>query len=242
MIVKNKIKSLPIFIIVVILSAAIYFALLTQKIKIQQKEISQTEEEKIETDKEENQQEIEDENRSAPEPKKSNQPLLVNNNTSESLNIINKFVSWGYEIPLQNRLIDTIIIHSSYDALGDNPYSVDGVIYEYKIYGVSPHYLIDREGTISRLVKEENIAYHAGGGKMPDGRTNINSFSIGIELINTKTVGPDEAQYSSLVKLVKPLKSKYGIKNILGHSEISPERKTDPWNFDWQKFNEKLKN
>ena len=165
-----------------------------------------------------------------------------NLNSSNTLNVVDKFVSWGYEIPLSDRSIDTIIIHSSYDALGDNPYSVDGVIYEYKIYGVSPHYLIDRNGTIFRLVKEENIAYHAGGGKMPDGRTNINSFSIGIEIINTKTIGPNEAQYSSLVELVKSLKSKYGIKNILGHSEISPGRKTDPWNFDWQKFNEMLKN
>jgi N-acetyl-anhydromuramyl-L-alanine amidase AmpD len=235
MILRNKIKFLSLFIIVGILSTAIYFALLTQKIKIQQKEISQTEEEKIGTD-------IENKDKSAPESKKANQPSSVNNSASEALNIINKFVSWGYEMPLQNRLIDTIIIHSSYDALGTDPYRVDGVIYEYKIYGVSPHYLIDREGTIFRLVKEENIAYHAGGGKMPDNRTNINSFSIGIELINTKTVGPNEAQYSSLVELVKALEMKYGIKNILGHSEISPERKTDPWNFDWQKFNEMLKN
>lgn len=158
------------------------------------------------------------------------------------LNITEKLLSWGYEIPSSNRSIDTIIIHSSYDALGDNPYSVDGVIYEYKTYGVSPHYLIDRNGTVFRLVSEENIAYHAGGGKMPDGRSNINDFSIGIEIINTKTVSPTEAQYSSLVELVKSLKLKYGIKNILGHNEISPERKTDPWNFDWQKFNEMLKN
>jgi len=155
--------------------------------------------------------------------------------------IVDRLVNWGYEIPSAPRSIDTIIIHSSYDALGTDPYSVEGVIYEYKIYSVSPHYLIDRNGTIFRLVKDEYIAYHAGGGEMPDGRTNINSFSIGIELINTKTIGPNEAQYSSLVELVKFLKSKYQIKYILGHNEISPERKTDPWNFNWQKFNEMLK-
>jgi len=74
------------------------------------------------------------------------------------------------------------------------------------------------------------------------GRTNINSFSIGIELINTEIVGPNETQYSSLVGLIKSLESKYRIKSILGHNEISPERKTDPWNFDWQRFNEMLKN
>jgi N-acetyl-anhydromuramyl-L-alanine amidase AmpD len=154
--------------------------------------------------------------------------------------IVDRLVNFGYKVPAAPRSIDTIIIHSSYDALGRDPYSVEGVIYEYKIYGVSPHYLIDRNGTIFRLVKDENIAYHAGKGIMPDGRTNINSFSIGIELINTKNASPNEAQYSSLVKLIKFLKLKYKIKYILGHNEISPERKTDPWNFDWQKFNEML--
>jgi N-acetyl-anhydromuramyl-L-alanine amidase AmpD len=154
--------------------------------------------------------------------------------------IVDRLVNFGYKVPPASRSIDTIIIHSSYNALGRDPYSVEGVIYEYRIYGVSPHYLIDRNGTIFRLVKDEYIAYHAGKGRMPDGRTNINSFSIGIELINTKNDRPNENQYSSLVKLVKFLKSKYQIKYILGHNEISPQRKTDPWNFNWQKFNELL--
>jgi len=203
-------------------------------IKLKQK-ISQTSFDKIE------QAETEPTKANDSKTEKTNKsPEIVAQNNH--LNIIEKLLNWGHEIPSSNRSIDTIIIHSSYNALSTNPFSVDGVIYEYKIYGVSPHYLIDREGTIFRLVKEENIAYHAGGGKMPDGRTNINNFSIGIEIINTKTVGPNEVQYSSLVRLVKSLKSKYEIKNILGHNEVSPERKTDPWNFDWQKFNVMLKN
>lgn len=157
--------------------------------------------------------------------------------------IIDRILEWGHKAPSTPRLIDTIIIHSSYDALGENPYSVDGVIYEYKLYKVAPHYLIDRRGVIYRLVEDENIAYHAGKGKMPDGRTNINDFSIGIELINTKTGSPNEIQYQSLVQLVKYLQQKYIVPliNILGHNQIAPERKTDPWNFDWQKFNEMLK-
>jgi len=161
--------------------------------------------------------------------------------SSNTLNIIDRYVNWGYEVPKSNRSIDTIIIHSSYDALGTDPYSVDGVIEEYKMYDVSPHYLIDRKGNIFRLVKEENIAYHAGGGKMPDGRTNINDFSIGIELLYHENETPNEIQYQKLVNLVKNLKSKYKIDYILGHKDIAPSRKTDPWNFDWQKFNEMLK-
>ena len=169
----------------------------------------------------------------------TNEPEEINT-SSGNLNIIDKLVNWGYQTPLSNRSIDTVIVHSSYDALGSDPYSVDGVIYEYKLYSVSPHYLIDRNGTIFRLVEDKDIAYHAGSGRMKDGRDGINIFSIGIEIINTKTVGPNEVQYLSLVELLKFLKSKYEIKYILGHNEIAPERKTDPWNFDWQKFNEML--
>lgn len=161
--------------------------------------------------------------------------------SEKSLLVIDKIIQWGHYKPKIPRFIDTIIIHSSYNALGNDPYSVDGVIYEYKIYGVAPHYLIDRNGNIFKLVEEENIAYHAGGGKMPDGRTNINDFSIGIELIYHKNETPNEIQYQKLVKLVKNLKLKYKINYILGHKDIVPFRKTDPWNFDWQKFNEMLK-
>ena len=72
---------------------------------------------------------------------------------------------------------------------------------------------------------------------MPDGRISVNGFSLGIELVNLKTNTPTEEQYQSLADLVKFLKGKYEIKHILGHDQIAPERKTDPWNFDWEKFN-----
>jgi N-acetyl-anhydromuramyl-L-alanine amidase AmpD len=144
--------------------------------------------------------------------------------------VTDNIVKWGYSVPKKARTIDTIIIHSSYDALGKNPYSVAGVIKEYKIYAVAPHYLISRKGNIYRLVKDKYIAFHAGG--------NMNGSSIGIELINLKTEAPNEIQYKSLAELVNYLKSKYEIKSILGHNQVSTTGKTDPWNFDWEKLNE----
>ena len=75
--------------------------------------------------------------------------------------IVNKFISWGFQ-KSSGRKIDTIIIHSTYDAIGNDPYSIDGIIAEYKQYGVSAHYLIGRDGTIYHLVADQNIAYHAG--------------------------------------------------------------------------------
>ncbi len=154
--------------------------------------------------------------------------------------IVNEIVKWGHQISSSPRLVDTIIIHSSYNALGKDPYSVDGVLQEYKMYGVAPHYLIDRHGTTYQLVEDKNIAYHAGVSKMPDGRINVNEFSIGIELIYQKNESPNESQYQSLAKLVKYLQQKYNIalSNILGHKDIAPSLKEDPWNFNWQKFYE----
>lgn len=151
------------------------------------------------------------------------------------LNIINKLVSWGFQTA-SGRKIDTIIIHSSYDALDKNPYSVSGLINEYKVSGVSPHYLIDRSGDIYRLVPDNDIAYQAGASRTPDGRTDVNNFSIGIELMNTMTGKYTDAQYASLRNLLFYLEQKYKIKYVLGHDQIAPGRKTDPWNFDWSKI------
>jgi hypothetical protein len=172
-------------------------------------------------------------------PKPTETPAPKPQNT---LDIRSRLVNFGFEKPASPRSIDTIIIHSSYDALGSDPDSVEGIIHEYEMYGVTAHYLIGRDGTINRLVEDGNIAYHAGGGRMPDGRTRINDFSIGIEMVSTLTVGPNETQYKALVGLIKSLKAKYGINHILGHKDVLPERKTDPWAFDWHKFNLMLGN
>jgi AmpD protein len=155
---------------------------------------------------------------------------------SKTVNIQSKLVSFGFSAPNKPRTIDTIVLHSSYDAIGTDSYSVSGVIAEWKDAGVAPHYLIARDGQIYRLVKDENIAYHAGVSKVPDGRTNVNDFSIGIEILNTKTDTYTDAQYISVKKLIASLKEQYAIKYILGHDDIAPDRKSDPWNFDWKKL------
>ncbi len=157
------------------------------------------------------------------------------NTENTEIKIINHLVDWGFK-KTEARKIDTIIIHSSYDAVGNEPYSVSGVIAEYKSYGVSPHYLIDRKGKIYRFVEDKNIAYHAGESKMPDGRTGVNNFSIGIEMLTTKKDKLTDEQYNALNSLIKNLKEKYKITAVLGHNQIAPSRKDDPWNFEWGKI------
>lgn len=156
--------------------------------------------------------------------------------STELPGVQSRLVSFGFSVPSQSRTIDTIILHSSYNSLGADPYSVDDIIDIYKSYGVAAHYLIARNGTVYQLVKDENVAYHAGVSQVPDGRKNVNDFSIGIEIVNTLDGKYTDDQYASVKKLIASLKGKYAIKYVLGHDDIAPGRKTDPWNFDWKKL------
>ena len=172
----------------------------------------------------------------------SDQSSVSSNQTEENKStekddekIVEKFVSWGFE-KSSGRKIDTIIIHSSYDAIGSEPFSVSGLLNEYKQYGVAAHYLIDRNGTIYQLVADKNIAYHAGTSKTPDGRTGVNAFSLGVEMMNTEDGKFTSEQYSALNYLISTLKKNYSIKYVLGHSDIAPGRKTDPWGLDFSKI------
>ena len=104
---------------------------------------------------------------------------------------------------------------------------------------VSTHYLINREGKITRMVDEKNSAWHAGKSKWKDS-INLNNQSIGIELVNKgHQFGYEnfsKKQISKLTLLCKNLIKKYKIKriNILGHSDIAPLRKKDPGEkFPW---------
>lgn len=159
----------------------------------------------------------------------------------DGLKIKDTLVTWGHEKVTRPGKIEAIIIHSSYNKLSSDSFSINGILDEYRQINVSPHYIIDRDGTIYRLVSDQEVAYHAGKSRLPDGRTEVNTLSIGIEIINTEKGFPSEAQYQSLADLIKYLKTQYPIKYILGHSDISPGRKSDPWNFDWEEFYRLLK-
>ena len=145
-------------------------------------------------------------------------------------------VAFGHHVK-QSRNVDVIVIHSTRCMDGD-PYDVKRAIDVFQHYKVASHYMIDRKGVIYRLVAEKDIAYQAGRSVLPqNGRKMLNGSSIGIELLNSPTDPPTELQYKSLADLVTDIKTRYPIKYIVGHSDIAPGRKTDPWLFDWQKFN-----
>ncbi|MBV8060840.1 MAG: N-acetylmuramoyl-L-alanine amidase [Alphaproteobacteria bacterium] len=108
---------------------------------------------------------------------------------------------------------------------------------------VSAHYMIEEDGHIIQLVDEGKRAWHAGQGAWR-GVTDMNSASIGIELVNPGHqfgYRPfTAAQVESLVLLIKDIIVRYGMNPalcLLGHSDLAPLRKEDPGElFPWQEL------
>ena len=105
---------------------------------------------------------------------------------------------------------------------------------------VSAHYFIKKNGNILNLVPDLYEAWHAGISSWKSFKS-LNKYSIGIEIQNSGHDHFNEnykvAQIHSLRKLIRKLINEYRInsKNILGHSDISPDRKKDPGEkFPWK--------
>ena len=158
----------------------------------------------------------------------------------KELKLIDKPVNTGKRT-VANRNVTAIIVHSTYNSDGGEKYDIDLIIKQFSRYRVSSHYVIGRDGVIYRLVKEKEVAFHAGKSQLPNGQTGLNSRSIGIELMTSKEEAPTEQQIKSLTILVNDIKKRYKIEYILRHSDIAPNRKTDPWNMDWDGFLQGIK-
>ena len=149
--------------------------------------------------------------------------------------IIDKTVTFGMREAV-NRKINAVIVHSVFNNLGGEKYDIDLIIKQFSHYGVSSHYIIGRDGSIYYLVNEKNIAFHAGKSQLPNGQTNLNSSTIGIELVTSFDEAPTPEQIKALTLLVNDIRKRYKIDYVLRHSDIAPGRKTDPWNMDWDGF------
>ncbi|OZI17594.1 N-acetylmuramoyl-L-alanine amidase [Bordetella genomosp. 7] len=101
---------------------------------------------------------------------------------------------------------------------------------------VSAHFFIDRQGNITQFVSTDARAWHAGVSRL-DGRERCNDFSLGIELEGTDTQPYTDAQYATLAKLARLLRTRYPLRAVRGHEHIAPGRKTDPGPaFNWPRF------
>ena len=145
--------------------------------------------------------------------------------------------------------IDLLVIHNI--SLPPNEFGGDGITqlftntldinahpYYAQLDGVkvSAHFLIRRDGSMIQLVSCLDRAWHAGVSHW-QGRERCNDFSIGIELEGTDFIAFTDEQYAALKLLTKKIKLAYPIRAAVGHSDIAPERKTDPGPFfDWPRY------
>jgi AmpD protein len=152
--------------------------------------------------------------------------------------------------------IDLIVIHNIslppgqfggpwIDALFTNTLdsTQDPFFKEIVSHKVSAHILIRRDGEIVQYVPFHYRAWHAGESEY-EGRKNCNDFSIGIEMEGCDDHGFESIQYQKLANLIIGLLSQYvtiSRDHITGHSDIAPDRKTDPGPyFDWQRLRDLL--
>ncbi|MFC5585621.1 N-acetylmuramoyl-L-alanine amidase [Nitratireductor kimnyeongensis] len=109
---------------------------------------------------------------------------------------------------------------------------------------VSSHYLVHEDGRIVQMVRESDRAWHAGRGTW-QGRDDVNSWSIGVEIANAGHPKglPEfpEVQVQAVLKLGRDICRRHDIppKRVLAHSDIAPGRKVDPGErFPWQRLAE----
>jgi N-acetylmuramoyl-L-alanine amidase len=109
---------------------------------------------------------------------------------------------------------------------------------------VSAHYMVEEDGRIFRLVDEARRAWHAGKSSWR-GETDVNSASIGVEIVNP---GHEfgyrpfaEPQIEAVIALVGDIRSRWTIEDIdvVGHADVAPDRKEDPGElFPWKRLAE----
>ena len=154
--------------------------------------------------------------------------LKITNNYSPNFNTSKR----------QKKNIKYIIIH--YTGMKDELSALNKLT-DYKSK-VSAHYFIKKNGKILNLVPDLYEAWHAGNSNWKNIKS-LNRYSIGIEIQNPGHENFYEKfsikQLNSLKKLLRFLIKKYKInlKNILGHSDIAPNRKKDPGEkFPWKEL------
>ena len=133
------------------------------------------------------------------------------------------------------------------EALFTNTLDFDAHPYYREIRGleVSAHLLIRRDGHVVQFVPFTHRAWHAGESRFR-GRSRCNDFSIGIELEGEDATPYDDRQYAALAGVVKALCAAYpaiSAREIAGHCDIAPGRKSDPGPaFDWLRLYDGLGN
>lgn len=130
-------------------------------------------------------------------------------------------------------VIDTVVIHSTVIPTLEKTTEA----FQRESSKVSAHYSIGKDGSIVQNVSTWERAWHAGVSTDHRGKSNLNHFSVGIELVNLND-GNDpypQAQIDALRAIIKVLSRRHPIRYLTSHEYIATPygRKSDPKNFPW---------
>jgi N-acetylmuramoyl-L-alanine amidase len=136
----------------------------------------------------------------------------------------------------RNETVDMLILHyTGMKTAGD---AIDRL--RDPVAAVSSHYVVDEDGSVFRLVPEDRRAWHAGVSYWR-GHTALNARSVGVEIVNP---GHEWGyrdfpvlQLAAVCDLCLGILARHAIPahNIVGHSDVAPDRKEDPGErFDWR--------
>ncbi len=143
----------------------------------------------------------------------------------------------NYDLRPQDSHINCVVLHAS------TQHTLDATIraFQYPKALVSAHFVVGKEGRVFQIVPLERRAWHAGISEL-DGETDVNNFSVGIELVNLND-GTDpypDLQYEAVARLIFQLRQRYQIPDgrIVSHRQIALPlgRKSDPLGFDFERL------
>lgn len=124
----------------------------------------------------------------------------------------------------RRQLCTTVVLHAT-----DGASAGSSISWLRKI-GLSYHYVIERDGSVTKCVPVGRVAFHAGKSLGPDG-PNVNEYSIGISFANHESIGEHltAKQIWAAEQLCKELKASMPeLEHLTLHRVISPRRKKDP--------------
>jgi N-acetyl-anhydromuramyl-L-alanine amidase AmpD len=128
----------------------------------------------------------------------------------------------------KTRQINGIVLHSTDSDSNSSLSTLTGNDPDHR---VSAHYLVYPDGKVDHLVADNDIAWHA---------TSANPDTIGIEQVHIDgQEGWSKAQVQATAHLVADILSRHPnltVNDVVGHSDVDPERKVDPVDFPWDEF------
>jgi N-acetylmuramoyl-L-alanine amidase len=161
--------------------------------------------------------------------------------TPDSFMVTDVVPSPNFEERMNGRVPDMILLH--YTGMATGKAALERLCDEGSM--VSAHYVVFEDGRIVQCVPEERRAWHAGESSWA-GETDINSCSIGIEIVNPgHEFGYRDfplRQTAAVISICKSIATRRGpisADRVLAHSDVAPSRKKDPGEkFPWNLLSE----